>query len=90
MGIIDTDANPTWVTYPIPANDDSLRCVQVIAGVLGRAGEEGKRLRKEQAEQGIVKYTPIKLVTEEELEEKRNKYKKKKSQEEEMEELDRD
>jgi small subunit ribosomal protein S2 len=23
IGIIDTDANPTWVTYPIPANDDS-------------------------------------------------------------------
>lgn len=23
IGIIDTDADPTWVTYPIPANDDS-------------------------------------------------------------------
>lgn len=22
IGIIDTDVNPTWVTYPIPANDD--------------------------------------------------------------------
>ena len=22
IGIIDTNANPTWVTYPIPANDD--------------------------------------------------------------------
>jgi small subunit ribosomal protein S2 len=22
IGIIDTDADPTWVTYPIPANDD--------------------------------------------------------------------
>jgi len=22
VGIIDTDADPTWVTYPIPANDD--------------------------------------------------------------------
>ncbi|KAF2214460.1 hypothetical protein CERZMDRAFT_14784, partial [Cercospora zeae-maydis SCOH1-5] len=47
MGIIDTDANPTWVTYPIPANDDSLRAVQFICGVLGRAGEagQGRRLR---------------------------------------------
>ena len=49
IGIVDTDANPTWVTYPIPANDDSLRCVQVIAGVLGRAGEEGQRRRLEKA-----------------------------------------
>lgn len=23
IGVIDTDADPTWVTYPIPANDDS-------------------------------------------------------------------
>ena len=22
VGVIDTDADPTWVTYPIPANDD--------------------------------------------------------------------
>ncbi|KAF9636263.1 Ribosomal protein S2 [Lasiodiplodia theobromae] len=56
IGIIDTDADPTWVTYPIPANDDSLRCTNVIAGVLGRAGEEGQRLRLEAARQGIVTY----------------------------------
>ena len=22
IGVVDTDVNPTWVTYPIPANDD--------------------------------------------------------------------
>lgn len=58
IGIIDTNANPTWVTYPIPANDDSLRCVQLIAGALGRAGEEGQLLRKEKAYEGIITYTP--------------------------------
>lgn len=63
IGIIDTDANPTWVTYPIPANDDSLRCVQVIAGVLGRAGQEGQARRKEMAMKGVVTYTPDKLMT---------------------------
>ncbi|TVY45488.1 37S ribosomal protein MRP4, mitochondrial [Lachnellula occidentalis] len=49
IGVIDTDADPTWVTYPIPANDDSLRCIQVIAGVLGRAGQEGQKRRLEAA-----------------------------------------
>lgn len=49
IGIIDTDADPSWVTYPIPANDDSLRCVMLLAGVLGRAGEEGQRLRMNEA-----------------------------------------
>ncbi|KAL2052571.1 hypothetical protein ABVK25_007131 [Lepraria finkii] len=63
IGIIDTDANPTWVTYPIPANDDSLRCVQVIAGVLGRAGEEGQKSRREKAMHGNVTYTPSALAT---------------------------
>ena len=61
IGIIDTDADPTLVTYPIPANDDSLRCVQVIAGVLGRAGEEGQKSRREKAMHGNVTYTPIVL-----------------------------
>lgn len=62
IGIIDTDANPTWVTYPIPANDDSLRCIQVIAGALGKAGEEGQARRKARAQQGEVTYTPSSLA----------------------------
>ncbi|KAI4212816.1 MAG: hypothetical protein LQ351_004518 [Letrouitia transgressa] len=61
VGIIDTDADPTWVTYPIPANDDSLRCVQVIAGVLGKAGEEGQKRRRERTLAGEITYTPEKL-----------------------------
>lgn len=58
IGIIDTDVNPTWVTYPIPANDDSLRCVHVIAGALGRAGEEGQALRLAKARRGEVTSLP--------------------------------
>ncbi|KAF2766983.1 ribosomal protein S2 [Teratosphaeria nubilosa] len=56
IGVVDTDVNPTWVTYPIPANDDSLRSIQVIAGALGRAGEEGQAIRKLKAESGRVDY----------------------------------
>jgi len=58
IGVIDTNADPTWVTYPIPANDDSLRCIQVIAGVLGRAGEAGQKERLAAAAQGQVTYQP--------------------------------
>lgn len=58
IGICDTDANPTWVTYPIPANDDSLRAVQVIAGTLGRAGEQGLAKRIDAAKAGVVTYAP--------------------------------
>lgn len=65
VGIIDTDANPTWVTYPIPANDDSLRAVQFICGVLGKAGQEGQERRLRDAlprrgnSDGFVVYPPI-------------------------------
>lgn len=71
VGIIDTDANPTWVTYPIPANDDSLRSVQVIAGALGRAGEEGQAQRLASAKKGFINYEPrhgLSMPTKEERE----------------------
>ncbi|KAJ9148564.1 40S ribosomal protein mrp4 [Pleurostoma richardsiae] len=54
IGIIDTDADPTKVTYQIPANDDSLRTVAVIGGVLGRAAQLGNQRRRREAKQGVV------------------------------------
>ena len=54
IGIIDTDADPTWVTYAIPANDDSLRTIGVVAGALGRAGEEGQQKRMDAARRGVA------------------------------------
>lgn len=42
---------------------DSLRCIQVIAGVLGRAGEEGQRRRLEDAKNGHVTWeTPVDII----------------------------
>jgi small subunit ribosomal protein S2 len=35
-----------------------LRCVEVIAGVLGRAGEAGQKKRLEAAKTGSVTWTP--------------------------------
>lgn len=40
----------------------SIRCVQVIAGVLGRAGEEGKAKRLEAADQGKYNFIPAKKL----------------------------
>ncbi|KAI6363663.1 hypothetical protein MCOR25_005840 [Pyricularia grisea] len=54
IGVIDTNADVTKVTYPIPANDDSLRSMAVIAGVLGRAGELGQKRRLADAKGGQV------------------------------------
>jgi small subunit ribosomal protein S2 len=51
------------VTYPIPANDDSLRSVGLIAGVLGRAGEAGQRRRVESAKRGVLGYRPVAVTS---------------------------
>lgn len=50
IGIIDSDTDPRLVTYPIPANADSIRTIELIAGSLSLAGQEGRnnRLRKEE------------------------------------------
>ncbi|KAF3918414.1 hypothetical protein ABW20_dc0108297 [Dactylellina cionopaga] len=73
IGIIDTDVDPTCVTYPIPANDDSLRSVQLIVGVLGKAGQEGRLARYEAEEE-----------RREELEKKRTRMDEAKRREEEV------
>ncbi|KAK7431535.1 hypothetical protein QQZ08_002026 [Neonectria magnoliae] len=57
IGVIDTNADPSWVTYTIPANDDSLRAMAVVAGVLGRAGEAGRKRRLEDAAKGSVAWS---------------------------------
>ncbi|SCV68358.1 BQ2448_479 [Microbotryum intermedium] len=50
IGIMDTDLDPRLVTYSIPANDDSPRTIELIAGVLGMAGKDGlQRKAKKQA-----------------------------------------
>ncbi|RPA78192.1 ribosomal protein S2 [Ascobolus immersus RN42] len=50
IGVVDSDADPRWVTYTIPGNDDSLRATALFAGVLGRAGQEGRERRIREAE----------------------------------------
>ncbi|EFY89275.1 37S ribosomal protein MRP4 precursor [Metarhizium acridum CQMa 102] len=56
IGVIDTNVDPSWVTYTIPANDDSLRAMAVVAGVLGRAGQKGKERRLQDSSRGNVSW----------------------------------
>ncbi len=45
IGIIDSNVDPRIVMYPIPANDESTRTAELIAGILSIAGREGVALR---------------------------------------------
>ena len=42
FALIDTNANPSWVDYPIPCNDDALRSIKLMASVMADAVVEGK------------------------------------------------
>ncbi|KAJ2551793.1 hypothetical protein EV175_003560 [Coemansia sp. RSA 1933] len=46
IGIVDTNCDPRCVTYAIPCNDDSVRAVSIVAGVLARAARDGLELRR--------------------------------------------
>jgi small subunit ribosomal protein S2 len=42
VAIVDTNADPSLVTYPIPANDDAIKTIQLIADHVKQAIEQGK------------------------------------------------
>lgn len=44
IAIVDSNVDPRIVMYPIPANDESTRTAELIAGVLSVAGREGVAL----------------------------------------------
>ncbi|KAJ1865646.1 hypothetical protein LPJ78_002500 [Coemansia sp. RSA 989] len=56
VGIIDTNSDPTSVTYPIPCNDDSPKAVAIVAGILAKAAKSGMELRKHRLMAAAQKY----------------------------------
>ena len=48
FAIVDTNADPTEVDFPIPANDDATKSISLITGILCKAIEEGLSERKEE------------------------------------------
>ncbi|MFP4547117.1 MAG: 30S ribosomal protein S2 [Fidelibacterota bacterium] len=45
IGIVDTNADPNNIDYPIPANDDSVQTVELIINHLAQAIVEGKKAK---------------------------------------------
>lgn len=56
IALCDTNTNPENITYPIPANDDAIKSIDIITGALADAIREGKAERvKDQATAQAVK-----------------------------------
>lgn len=41
VGVVDTNANPTHVEYPVPGNDDAIKSLEVLLGYFTAAVQEG-------------------------------------------------
>ena len=50
VAIIDTNADPDVIDYPIPANDDAMRSIKLITGLITESIIEGKKLFTEEGE----------------------------------------
>lgn len=46
IGVVDTNSNPDQVDFIIPANDDAIRAIRLLAAAIADAVLEGKALRK--------------------------------------------
>jgi small subunit ribosomal protein S2 len=51
VGVCDSNVNPELVDYPIPANDDAVKSIELIASLMAEAVKEGKK----ELEKNVVK-----------------------------------
>ncbi len=55
VALVDTNADPSNVTYPVPCNDDAIKTMQLVADYLEKAIEAGKSKVKKTEEKGEEK-----------------------------------
>ncbi|MEN6295309.1 MAG: 30S ribosomal protein S2 [Chloroherpetonaceae bacterium] len=82
IGIVDTNTDPDLVDFPIPANDDSIKTIEVISSLIADAINEGSSLSRIRiAELEGEKHSQVKINenTEETLKAKRKFRERKKS-----------
>ena len=72
VAIVDTNSDPTGIDYMIPANDDAVGSIQLIAGAIADAYREGKDAREKEA----LPAAPVVVSSEEVVTKKRGRPKK--------------
>lgn len=58
VAIVDTDSDPDLVQYPIPGNDDAIRSIRLLTGILVDSILEGLQKVKRQGTQAPDEATP--------------------------------
>ena len=49
VALVDTNTNPSLIDYPIPSNDDAMRAIEMMVGLMGDAVMEGQKIAAEGA-----------------------------------------
>jgi len=64
FAMVDTNTDPRKVTYPIPANDDASKSIDLVMGYLAAAIAEGLSIRKQEKEQAKAEKEAAKQMAE--------------------------
>ena len=51
IALVDTNCNPSGVDYVIPSNDDAIRAIKLLTGLVADSVLEGKAMRKDAEEE---------------------------------------
>ena len=57
IAIVDTNCDPDYIDYPIPGNDDAIRAIELVVGLManafieGRQGQDARPVEEEAAEE---------------------------------------
>ena len=54
IAMVDTNCDPTIVDFPIPANDDAIRAIRLVASRMADAAVEGSQIREAAAEAAVA------------------------------------
>jgi small subunit ribosomal protein S2 len=53
VAMVDTNCDPRYIDYVIPANDDAIRAIKLVVGKMADAALEGLGMRKEEPEEAM-------------------------------------
>ena len=65
IGVADTNADPNFVDWLIPGNDDAIRAIKLILSTMADAIIEGKKIYEEKTGKGKAQAVPEGVITEE-------------------------
>lgn len=61
VAIVDTNADPDEVDYPIPGNDDAIRSIKLLTGLIAEAVIAGRELAKPVEERAEIIAAPLEV-----------------------------